>query len=177
MRYFAAGSACLAPPLLLASDVLLIQFISEPGLLVQRIALIVFLPAIAGAAVHGHGRARWFIAAGATLAILGSLAMVVRQSVLAAPMRPPAALFPLGLAVMSVGMMSSAASRRIAALVAAGALLFPFAHLTGFPMALILSDVSFLAAFWLLAPSLIRHRAPGVVTPARGSMLYHSHMS
>ena len=47
LRYLAAGSAYLAPPLLLVSDILLIQFISEPGLLVQRIALIVFMPAIA----------------------------------------------------------------------------------------------------------------------------------
>ena len=47
----------------------------------------------------------------------------------------------------------------------------------GFSVALILSDVSFLAAFWSLAPSLIRRRAPGVVTPARGAMHSHSHMS
>ena len=67
MRYLAAGSAYLAPPLLLASDVLLIQFISEPGLLVQRIALIVFVPGIAAAAVYGDGRARWLIGAGAML--------------------------------------------------------------------------------------------------------------
>jgi hypothetical protein len=177
MRYLAAGSAYLAPPLLLASDVLLIQFISEPGLLVQRIALIVFVPGIAAAAVYGDGRARWLIGAGAMLAIFGALAIVVRQSVLAAPMRPPAVLLPLGLLVMSVGMMSSVASRRIAALVAAGALLFPLAHVSGVAMALIVSDVGFLAAFWLLASSLIRHRASGVVTPARGAMHSHSHMS
>jgi hypothetical protein len=41
LRYLGAGSAYLAPPLLLVSDILLIQFISEPGLFVQRIALIV----------------------------------------------------------------------------------------------------------------------------------------
>jgi hypothetical protein len=177
MRYLAAGSAYLAPPLLLASDVLLIQFISEPGLLVQRIALIVFVPGIAAAAALGHGRARWFIAVGAMLAILGLLAIVVRQSVLAAPLRPPAVLFPRGLVVMSVGMISSVASRRIAALLAAGALLFPFAHLSGAAVALISSDVGFLAAFWLLALSLIRHYAPAVVAPARGAAHSHSHQS
>jgi hypothetical protein len=177
MRYLAAGSASLAPPLLLASDVLLIQFISEPGLLVQRIALMVFVPAIAGVAVLGHARARWLTWSGAMLAILGALAIVVRQSVLAAPMRPPAVLFPVGLLVMSAGMISSVAARRIAALVAAGALLFPFAHVSGVGVALILSDVGLLAAFWLLAASLIRHRAPGVVTPAPGAVHSHSHIS
>ena len=96
LRYLAAGSAYLAPPLLLVSDILLIQFISEPGLLVQRIALIVFMPAIAVVVVLAKYGARWPVGAGAALAVVGALAIVIRQGVLAGPMRPPAVLFPLG---------------------------------------------------------------------------------
>jgi len=84
--YVAAGSAYLAPPLLLASDILLIQFISEPGLLVQRIALIVFMPAIAAVVVLAHHRARWQVGAGAAIAIVGALAIVIRQGLLAGQM-------------------------------------------------------------------------------------------
>jgi hypothetical protein len=156
MQFLAAGSAFLAPPLLLTSDVLLIQFISEPGLLVQRIALIVFMPAIVGAAVLGHRRASWQMSAGAALAILGALAIVIRQSFLAAPTRPPAVLLPLGLLVMSGAMIGAAVSRRIAALIAAGALLFPLAHQSGVAGALISADITLLAAFWWLARQMVR---------------------
>jgi hypothetical protein len=87
LRYIAAGSAYLAPPLLLISDILLIQFISEPGLLVQRIALIAFMPALIAVAVLADRRAQWSIGGGAALAILGALAIVIRQGFLAAPFR------------------------------------------------------------------------------------------
>jgi len=156
LRYVAAGSAYLAPPLLLASDILLIQFISEPGLLVQRIALIVFIPALVAVAVVAHDRARWQMGGGAALAILGALAIVIRQGFLAAPTRPPAVLFPLGLLVLSGAMIGTTVSRRIAALIAAGALLFPLAHMSGVPAALIGGDVIFLAAFWSLAKRMAR---------------------
>jgi hypothetical protein len=160
LRYVAAGSAYLAPPLLLASDILLIQFISQPGLLVQRFALIVFVPAIVGIAVLAHHRARWQVGAGAALAILGALAIVIRQGFLAAPTRPPAVLFPLGLLVLSGAMIGTTVSRRIAALIAAGALLFPLAHVSGVPAALIGGDVIFLAAFWSLATQMTRGASP-----------------
>ena len=156
LRYIAAGSAYLAPPLLLVSDILLVQFISEPGLFVQRIAFIVFMPAIVGVAAIAYGRARWQTGGGAALAIVGALAIVVRQGYLAAPMRPPAVLFPLGLLVLSGAMIGTTVSRRIAALIAAGALLFPLAHMSGVPAALIGGDVIFLAAFWALAKQMTR---------------------
>jgi hypothetical protein len=156
LRYLAAGSAFLAPPLLLVSDILLMQFISEPGLLVQRIALIVFVPAIVGVAMLAHHRARWQMGAGAALAVLGALAIVIRQGLLAAPTRPPAVLFPLGLLVLSGAMIGTTVSRRIAALIAAGALLFPLAHMSGVPAALIGGDLIFLAAFWSLATRMTR---------------------
>lgn len=160
LRYVAAGSAYLAPPLLLVSDILLIQFISEPGLLVQRIALIVFMPAIAAVVVLAHHRARWPVAAAAALAILGGVAIVIRQGFLAGPMRPPAVLFPLGLLLLSAAMIGTTMSRRIAALIAAGALLFPVAHMSGAPVALIAGDVVFLAAFWSLATQMTRAASP-----------------
>ena len=156
LRYLAAGAAYLAPPVLLASDVLLIMFISTPGLITQRVALGLFVPAIIGVAVLAHDRAQWQIAAGAGLAVLGALAMVIRPGFLAAPTRPPAVIFPLGLLVMSGAMIGSTVSRRIAALIGAGALLFPLAHISGVPAALIGGDVIFLAAFWMLAPRMIR---------------------
>jgi hypothetical protein len=156
LRYLAAGTAYLAPPLLLLSDILLIRFISEPGLFVQRIALIVFIPAIVAVAVLAHDRARWQMGGGAALAILGALAIVIRQGFLAAPTRPPAVLFPLGLLVLSGAMIGTTVSRRIAALIAAGALLFPLAHMSGVPAALIGGDVIFLAAFWSLATQMTR---------------------
>ena len=159
LRYLAAGSAYLAPPLLLISDILLIQFISEPGLLVQRIALTVFIPAIIAIAVLAYDRARWQMGGGAALAILGALAIVIRQGFLAAPTRPPAVLFPLGLLVLSGAMIGTIVSRRVAALIAAGALLFPLAHMSGVPAALIGGDVIFLAAFWSLARQMTRARS------------------
>jgi hypothetical protein len=156
LRYLAAGAAWVAPPLLLVSDILLIQFISTPGLLVQRIALTIFIPAIIGAAVLARGRARWQIAAGAALAVLGAMAIVIRQSVLAAPTRPPAVLLPLGLLVLSGAMIGSKVSRQIAAFLGAGALLFPLAHQSGVPAALIAADLIFLAAFWTLGRRMVR---------------------
>jgi len=160
LRYVAAGSAYLAPPLLLASDILLIQFISEPGLLVQRIALIVFMPAIAAVVVLAHHHARWQVGAGAAIAIVGALAIVIRQGFLAGPMRPPAVLFPLGLLVLSAAMIGTTVSRRIAALIAAGALLFPLAHMSGVAAALIGGDLIFVAAFWSVATQLMRTALP-----------------
>jgi hypothetical protein len=154
----AAGAAFLAPPVLLVSDVLLIMFISDVGLLTQRVALSLFVPAIVGVAVLAHDRARWQIAAGAALAVLGAIAIVIRPGFLAAPTRPPAVLFPLGLLVMSGAMIGSTVSRRVAALVGAGALLFPLAHQSGVPAALIGSDVIFVGAFWMLGARMLKGR-------------------
>jgi hypothetical protein len=134
----------------------LIQFISDPGLFIQRIALMVFIPAIVAVAAIAHDRARWQMGAGAALAIVGALAIIVRQGLLAAPTRPPAVLFPLGLLVLSGAMIGTTVSRRIAALIAAGALLFPLAHMSGVPAALIGGDVIFIAAFWSLAKQMTR---------------------
>ncbi|HEU5259699.1 MAG TPA: hypothetical protein VFU28_27115 [Vicinamibacterales bacterium] len=163
--HVAAGSAYLAPPLLLVSDILLIQFISEPGLLVQRIALIVLIPAIVAVAVVAHDRARWQRGGAAAVAILGALAIVIRQGFLAAPIRLPAVLFPLGLLALSGAMMGTTVSRRIAALIAAGALLFPVAHMSGAPVALLGGDVLLLVAFWSLATRMTRAGSPIAVQP------------
>ena len=148
--YLTAGAAFLAPLLLLVSDILLVQLKSEPGLMTQRIALSVFIIAIAGVAVYARGRAPWQIRGGAALALLGALAIVIRQSFLAAPVRPPAVLLPLGLLVMSSAMIGSNVPRRVAAFIAAGALLFPLARQSGVPAALIGGDVILLIAFWSL---------------------------
>jgi hypothetical protein len=156
LGYLAAAAAYLAPPVLLVSDVLLVLFISTPGLIVQRVALILLIPAIVGVAVLAHDRARWQVAAGAGLAVLGALAIVIQPGFLAAPTRPPAVLFPLGLLVLSGAMIGSTVSRRVAALIGAGALLFPLAHTSGVPAALIGGDVIFLVAFWMLAPQMTR---------------------
>ena len=160
LRYLSAGAAFLAPPVLLVSDILLILFISTPGLTLQAIALSLFVPAIIGAAVFADERARWQITAGAGLAVLGARAIVIRPGVLAAPTRPPAVLFPLGLLVMSGAMIGSKVSRRVAALIAAGALLFPLGHLSGVPAALIGNDLIFLVAFWALAMRMANPKSP-----------------
>ena len=151
LRYLATGAAVLAPPVLLVSDILLIRFISEPGLMLQAVALGLFVAAILGVTMFADERARWQLTAGAALAVLAALAMVIQPGVLAAPTRPPAVLFPLGLLVMSGAMIGSKVSRRVAALIAAGALLFPLGHLSGSPVALIGGDLIFLVAFWTLA--------------------------
>ena len=59
LGYLTAAAAYLGPPLLLASDVLLVLFISTPGLLLQRVSFGVLIPAIAGVAVLAHDRAQW----------------------------------------------------------------------------------------------------------------------
>ena len=111
-----------------------------------------FVPAIVGAAMLAHDRAWWQVTAGAAVAAIGAVAIVLMPEALVVPTRPPAVLFPLGLLVLSAAMIGSAVSRRVAALIAAGALLFPIAHISGVPAALIGDDGIFLAAFWMLAP-------------------------
>ena len=73
-------------------------------------------------------------------------------------------------------------SRRVAALIGAGALLFPLAHVSGVPAALIAGDVIFLAAFWSLARRMTRvePRSPStplgvnrVQDPARDELTMH----
>jgi hypothetical protein len=81
---------------------------------------------------------------------------VIRPAFLVAPTRPPAVLFPLGLLVLSGAMIGSTVSRRVAALIGAGALLFPLAHASGVPAALVAGDVIFLVAFWMLAGRMVR---------------------
>ena len=165
LAYLAAGTAFLAPPVLLVSDILLIMFVSEPGLLLQALAFGLFVPAVVGVAVFAHERAAWQTAAGAGLAVLGAIAMVIRPGFLAAPTRPPAVLFPLGLLVLSGAMIGSKVSRRVAALIGAGALLFPLAHLSGVPAALVAGDVIFLVAFWTLAGRMVTNPKSQIPNP------------
>ena len=154
--YVAAAAAFVAPPVLLLSDVLLILFISEAGLLAQRAALAVFVVALGGVAAFAGGRGQWQAAAGAGVAVLGTVAIVVRQSFLAAPIRPPAILLPLGLLVMAGALIGSRVSRRMAALIGAGAILFPLAHQSGEPAALILTDLLWLVSFWSIGRAIMR---------------------
>ena len=144
---------------MLAADVALVTYRSAPGLALQRIALALFVPAIGGVLMLAHDRARWQMGAGAALAVLGAAAIAVAPGTLVAPTRAPAILFPLGLLILSSAMIGSSISRRVAALIAAGALLFPLAHLSGVPAALIGGDVILLAAFWQLAAQM-RRREP-----------------
>ena len=65
-------------------------------------------------------------------------------------------------------MIGTRLSPRIAALIAAGALLFPLGHMSGAPAALIGGDVIFSAAFWSLATQMTR-TAPPVLTEAGAS--------
>jgi hypothetical protein len=53
-------------------------------------------------------------------------------------------------------MIGSKVSRQIAAFLGAGALLFPLAHQSGVPAALIAADLIFLAAFWTLGRRMVR---------------------
>jgi len=133
LAFVAGAAAYVAPVLLLASEVALITFRSDPGLMLQRSAMALFVPAIAGVLLFVHDRARWQMGAGAAIAVL----------------------FPLGLLILSSAMIGSQVSRRVAALLAAGALLFPLAHLGGVPAALLAVDVILLVAFWRLAPHMM----------------------
>jgi hypothetical protein len=63
-------------------------------------------------------------------------------------------------------MIGTTVSRRIAALIAASALLFPIAHTSGAPVALIGGDVLLLAAFWSLAKRMTRVESPIAVQPS-----------
>ena len=141
------------------SDILLIQFISTPGLAVQRIALIAFIAALLGIAALARGASPWAIPAAAALALTGAGAIVTTQSWLAAPMRPPAILFPLGLLSLSAAMAGSTISRGAAGALALGALLFPLGHQGGAAVVLIAGDVTLLAAFWSLARRLINPKS------------------
>src|SRR5262245_12145813 len=151
LRKVAAACAYLAPAVMMASDIALVLFLSTPGLILQRVAMVLYIPAIAGAAWLGADRARWQASAGAALATIGAAAIAVRPETLVVPVRVPAVLFPLGLLILSAAMIGSSVPRRTAALIAAGALLFPLAHLSGVAAALIGGDVILLAAFWTLA--------------------------
>ena len=152
----AGVAAYAAPVLMLAADGALIAYRSVPGLALQRLALTLFVPAIGGVLMLAHDRTRWQMGAGAGLAVVGAAAVAFAPGTLAAPTRPPAILFPLGLLILSSAMIGSSVSRRVAALIAAGALLFPLAHISGVPAALIGGDVILLAAFWQLAPQMMR---------------------
>ena len=149
--YVTAVAAVVAPPLLVASDIALVMFISTPGLILQRLALALFAPAVAGVTLVAHSRLRWAAALGAGLAAIGAIAIVRRPETLVIALFPPAVLFPIGLLVMSGAMLGSATSRRAAVLMGVAALLFPFGHISGLPPLLLGGDVLLLAAFWMLA--------------------------
>jgi hypothetical protein len=167
----AAAAAYAAPAVLLASDVALVMFISTPGLILQRTAMTLFVPALGGIATLARDRARWQVGAGAGLAIIGAAAIALRPETLVVPARLPAVLFPLGLIVMAAAMIGSPVSRRVAALMGAGAILFPFAHVSGLPAALIGGDIMFLAAFWMLAPRMAnpKSQTPNPKSQSAGS--------
>src|SRR5258705_13030040 len=97
LAWLAAGAAFLAPPLLLASDILLILFVSEPGLMLQAVPLFLFVPAIAGVAGVARRRAPRATAAGPPPPAPGAPAVVIRPRALAPPPRPPPGPLPLGL--------------------------------------------------------------------------------
>ena len=155
LAFVAGAAAYAAPVLMLAADVALVTYRSVAGLALQRMALTLFVAAIGGVLILTHDRARWQMGAGAAVAALGAAAIALAPGALVTPTRPPAVLFPLGLLILSSAMIGSSVSRRVAALIAAGALLFPLAHLSGVPAALIGGDVILLAAFWQLAPRMM----------------------
>jgi hypothetical protein len=150
-----AAAAVAAPPLLVASDIALVMFISTPGLILQRLAVGLFAPAVAGVVLVAQSHLRWAAGLGAVLAAIGASAIVLRPETLVVAILPPAVLFPFGLLVLSGAIIGSATLRRAAALMGAGALLFPFGHISGLPPLLIGGDVLLLAAFWLLAPLMV----------------------
>jgi len=151
LAYVAAAAAVAAPPLLVASDIALVMFISTPGLILQRLALALFAPAVAGVTLVAQGHFRWAAVLGAALAAVGVIAIVLRPETLVIALFPPAIFFPLGLLVTSGAIVGSATSSRAAVLMGVGALLFPFGHISGLPPLLIGGDVLLLAAFWMLA--------------------------
>jgi hypothetical protein len=77
-------------------------------------------------------------------------------------------LFPLGLLVLSAAMIGSKVSRRVAALIGAGALLFPLAHQSGVPAALIIGDLLFMVALWSLAARMLRFESRSASPESRG---------
>ena len=151
LGYVAAAAAVAAPPLLVASDIALVMFISTPGLILQRLALALFALAAGGMVRVARPHLRWPAALGAAVAAIGAIAIALNPGTLVVAIRPPAVLFPLGLLVMSGAAIGSDTSRRAAGLMGAGALLFPFGHISGLPPLLIGGDVLLLVAFWLLA--------------------------
>jgi len=152
IAYATAAAAVAAPPLLVASDIALVMFISTPGLILQRLAVGLFGPAVAGVVLIAQSHLRWAAALGAALAIIGASAIVLSPETLVVAIFPPAVLFPFGLLVLSGATIGSATLRRPAALMGVGALLFPFGHISGLPPLLIGGDGLLLAAFWMLAP-------------------------
>jgi hypothetical protein len=149
--YVAAVAAVVAPPLLVASDIALVMFISTPGLILQRLGLALFAPAVAGVTLLAQSHLRWAAVLGAALAAIGAIAIVWRPETLVIALFPPAVLFPIGLLVVSGAILGSATSGRAAVLMGVAALLFPFGHISGLPPLLIGGDVLLLAAFWMLA--------------------------
>jgi hypothetical protein len=151
LRYVAAAAAIAAPLLLVASDIALVMFVSTPGLALQRLALALFAVAVCGVILVVEDHLRWPAALGAAIAAIGAIAIVLNPGTLVVAIVPPAVLFPLGLLVMSGATFGFDAARRASALMAVGALLFPFGHISGLPPLLIGGDVLLLAAFWSLA--------------------------
>lgn len=149
--YVTAVTAVVAPPLLVASDIALVMFISTPGLILQRLALALFAPAVVGVTLLTQSHLRWAAVLGAALAAIGAIAIVRRPETLVIALFPPAVLFPIGLLVLSGATLGSAPSGRAAVLMGVGALLFPFGHISGLAPLLIGGDVLLLAAFWMLA--------------------------
>jgi hypothetical protein len=151
LAYVTAAAALAAPPLLVASDVALVMFLSTAGLILQRLALALFVPAVFGIVLVAEDRLRWAVALGAALAAIGAVAIVLMPEALVVAIRPPAVLFPVGLLVMSGATIGSVTLSRPAGFMGAAALLFPFGHISGLAPLLIGGDVLLLAGFWMLA--------------------------
>ena len=143
--------AFAAPVTLLASDLALVTYRSTPGLVLQRVALVLFMVALVGVAAGAANPRRVLVIAGCALAIAGAAIIVLRPEMLAAPLRVPAALFPIGLLVTAVARLGSRPSSRSAALLAIGAILFPLGHVSGSAAALVVSDVAFFVSLGPLA--------------------------
>ncbi len=92
---------------------------------------------------------------GGVLAVAGTLGLFMEPALLARPTMMPAVLFPLGLFLIAAAVVGSPVlPRRGAALLAAGAVLFPLGHGVDAVVAVLGGDLVLLAAFGALAPAL-----------------------
>ena len=172
---FAVARSCAfaAPLFLLAGDAA--QLINPDRLLwtvLLWVAFVLFVPAVIGLEAVIHRRAPILALTGGALALIGAIAgatmqaffravIVLRngglsdavttlrqESAIALTTLMPGIFFPVGLLILAIGLWRSrVAPAWMAAVLAAGAVLFPIGHAAGFRPALILGDVVLLVAF------------------------------